>query len=99
MNPRSFLCCLILGRETCLHESVSSSVKWGQEKLPKGINTEIGKRTQVSTAVNHSRLLVIQIHEGERDAATNCRGLTGKKGGETGKEGVDPSQHGGLELG
>lgn len=99
MNPTSFLCCLILGRETCLSESVSSSVKWGQEKLPKGINTEIGKRTQVSTVVNHGRLLVIQIHKGERDAATNCRGLTVKKGGETGEERVDPGQRAGLELG
>ena len=69
MNPSSFLFGLILGRETCLNESVSS-VKWGQEKLPKGINTEIGKRTQVNTAVNHGKLFVIQIHKGERDTAT-----------------------------
>ena len=99
MNPSSFLCCLILGRETCLNDSVSSSVKWGQEKLPKGINTEIGKRTQVSTVVNHGKLLVIEIHKGERDMATSSRGLTVKKGGKTGEEGVDPSQRVGLELG
>lgn len=74
MNPSSFLCGLILGRETCLNESVSSSVKWGQEKLPKGINTEIGKRTQVSTAANHGKLFVIQIHKGERDTATPAGG-------------------------
>ena len=99
MNPSSFLCCLILGRETCLNDSVSSSVKWGQEKLPKGINTEIGKRTQVSTVVNHGKLLVIEIHKGERDTATSYRGLTVKKGGKTGEEEVDPSQRVGLELG
>lgn len=70
----------------------------GTRNYPRGINTEIGRGHKVSTVVNHGKLLVIQIHKGERDMATSYRGEAVKKEVRQVK-GVDPSQRGGLELG